>query len=120
MIIVHSRMPRDQALALPQGRMIKVNLRKSAFANTGEGIWAYPTHGRHWEDARDDNSHGVEIRVFLCNDPYCTDVQYGDEITCITNGRDRPYSKEVMSPAAVAALNAVAYNLTHTDTAGSS
>jgi hypothetical protein len=58
-----------------------------------EGLWVYI---ESLEDLikYDSDSKGEEIKVILANQPVLVNLKWGDELTVLTNGKNRPVFDE--------------------------
>lgn len=97
MIVDHGTITEEEVYKLAGERSqncIKVNIRYEEGMN-GEGIWAVcctPEDRALWAD---DKSHGKSFFVYIMNDPICPDIKFRSKVECLTNGGQRPYSKEI-------------------------
>lgn len=101
MIKVHESLEKEELLEQSEQRrptLRKANLRYEEGEN-GEGIWVLPCTPADVALMDDDTSVGESVYAWLCNNPLCPDVQYGSKVEFVSNGKKRPYSREIASSA---------------------
>lgn len=72
---------------------VKVNLPEDEdkwASGNGEGVWATPCSEEDANRCRDDNSHGEDAFVRLCNQPIMHLLVWGNKIRVQTRGSSRP------------------------------
>lgn len=72
---------------------VKVNLPEDETkwaSGNGEGVWVTPCSIEDADKCRDDNSHGEDAFVRLCNQPIMHPLTWGDKIRVQTRGGNRP------------------------------